>query len=47
MTSSGKVKIEEKEETKARLGRSPDVGDAVVLSLAPDVMPYKPLFATI
>ena len=46
-TSSGKIQIEKKEDTKARLGRSPDVGDATVLSFAPDVMPYKPLFATL
>ncbi len=31
----GAIQIEDKEETKKRLGRSPDRGDAVVLSFAP------------
>lgn len=34
-TSSGKLLLEEKEETKKRLGRSPDRGDAVMLAFAP------------
>lgn len=31
-TSSGKLRVENKEAIRARLGRSPDVGDAVILS---------------
>ena len=31
-TSSGKLKVEDKEQIRKRLGRSPDVGDAVVLA---------------
>lgn len=31
-TSSGKLKVESKEDIRKRLGRSPDVGDAVVLA---------------
>lgn len=32
ITSSGKVKVESKDDIRSRLGRSPDVGDAVVLA---------------
>lgn len=35
MNSSGKVQIESKDEIRKRLGRSPDAGDAVVMSLGP------------
>jgi hypothetical protein len=41
-TSSGKVVIESKDEIRKRLGRSTDVGDATVMALSPDVLPYKP-----
>jgi hypothetical protein len=33
-TSSGKIKVEEKDEIRKRLGRSPDHGDTVVMSYA-------------
>jgi hypothetical protein len=32
---TGKIRVEEKDEVKKRLGRSPDRGDAVVMTLAP------------
>lgn len=35
ITAKGAIQIEDKEETKSRLGRSPDRGDAVVLTFAP------------
>ena len=44
-TSAGKVLVESKDEIKKRLGRSPDVGDAVVMAYAPDTMPYKPMIS--
>lgn len=34
LTSSGKIQIEEKEEIKKRIGRSPDCGDVIIYSLA-------------
>jgi hypothetical protein len=34
-TSSGKIKVESKDDVKKRIGRSPDSGDAVVLAFAP------------
>ncbi|MBC9783537.1 hypothetical protein H1S01_03295 [Heliobacterium chlorum] len=37
-TSKGQIKVEEKEETKKRIGRSPDRADAVILSFAPVYM---------
>jgi len=39
-TSAGKLKVEPKDKVKARLGRSPDVGDAVVLAFWEE--PNKP-----
>lgn len=41
-TASGKVVIESKDEIRKRLGRSPDLGDAVVMAFSPDTPPYKP-----
>lgn len=41
-TSSGKIVVESKVDVKKREGRSPDVGDAVVMACAPDIPPYKP-----
>lgn len=35
-TSTGKIKLEEKDEIRRRLGRSPDFGDAVVMAFAGD-----------
>lgn len=35
INAKGAIQIEEKEKTKARLGRSPDRGDAVMLTFAP------------
>ena len=46
-TSSGKIQVEQKPDIKRRLGRSPDVGDAVIMAFAPDIMPYKPLVGLI
>jgi len=45
-TSQGQYKLESKEETKKRLGRSPDFGDALVLSLcsAPRLEDYIRFF---
>ena len=40
-TSSGKIQLESKEQTKKRLGRSPDVGDALVLLMAGDLIAVK------
>ena len=34
--SSGKVKLEPKDDLKARIGRSPDLADALVISLCRD-----------
>lgn len=39
----GVIQIEDKEETKKRLGRSPDLGDALMLSFAPVVTPITNL----
>ncbi len=36
-TPEGKVRIEAKDDLKARLGRSPDKADAVVMAVAGDV----------
>ena len=36
-TSTGKIKVESKEDLKKRLGRSPDAGDAVVMAYSPAV----------
>lgn len=41
-TSTGKVRVEEKEEIKKRLGRSTDTGDAVVMVMLPDAPAYRP-----
>lgn len=41
-TSTGKIRVEEKDEIKKRLGRSTDTGDAVVMSFAPDAPVYRP-----
>jgi len=38
-TSSGKLKVESKDDIKKRLGHSPDMGDAVVLSFWKDEKP--------
>jgi hypothetical protein len=46
-TSTGKIVIEEKKEVKKRLGRSPDTADAVILTFAPEQLPYKPLIGFI
>jgi hypothetical protein len=46
-TSAGKVLIESKDEVKKRLGRSPDVGEAVIMAYAPEAPPYKPLFGSL
>jgi hypothetical protein len=35
-TSSGQIKVESKDDIKERLGRSPDVGEAFLLSLMED-----------
>ncbi len=43
--NSGKIEIESKDDIKKRLGRSPDVGDAVVQAFAPDTAPYTPKVA--
>ena len=42
--TSGRTKVEAKEDVKKRLGRSPDLGDAVVmaLSVSPDEYVHKP-----
>lgn len=37
--SAGRIKVESKEETKKRLGRSPDKGDAYALAVFKDYMP--------
>jgi hypothetical protein len=37
MTSQGKIRLEKKEDIKARLGRSPDYGDALALTYAPEI----------
>lgn len=37
MNSKGQRVVEKKDETKKRIGRSPDRGDAVLMTLAPDV----------
>lgn len=37
MTSAGRIQIESKDDIKKRLGRSPDVGEAVILACASDV----------
>lgn len=44
ITSAGKIQVEPKDETRKRLGRSPDTGDAVCLACLPDTPAYKPLF---
>lgn len=44
ITSKGQIKVEEKEETKKRLGRSPDRGDAVVLAFALDRKPVYEIY---
>jgi hypothetical protein len=38
-TSSGKIRVEEKDQVKKRLGRSPDAGDALCLTFAPISIP--------
>ena len=38
--SSGRIKVEPKEVTKARLGRSPDDADALLLAFYDPVIPY-------
>lgn len=44
--SSGRIKVESKEETKKRLGRSPDKGDAYAMSVFEDYAPWvKPAAA--
>lgn len=43
VTGKGQIQVEEKDETKKRLGRSPDRGDAVMLSFAPDDVWEMPL----
>lgn len=40
-TSSGSIRIEEKEEVKKRIGRSPDAGDAVVMVFCPQEKPAQ------
>lgn len=40
-TAAGKMQLESKEQTKKRLGRSPDVGDALVLLMAGDLVAVK------
>lgn len=42
-TSSGRIKIESKDDMRKRLGRSPDAADAVMLALYPDQVPYRPM----
>lgn len=42
-TAGGKIQVESKIEVRKRLGRSPDVGDAVVMACAPDTPTYKPM----
>jgi len=39
-TSTGKIKVESKDDVKKRIGRSPDSGDAVVMAFAP-AEPYE------
>lgn len=41
--STGAIKVEDKDNIRKRLGRSPDVGDACCLACAPEELPYKPL----
>jgi hypothetical protein len=40
-TAAGKIQLESKEQTKKRLGRSPDVADALVLLMAGDLVAVK------
>ena len=40
-TAGGKIQLESKEQIKKRLGRSPDVGDALVLLMAGDLIAVK------
>lgn len=40
-TPGGKIKIEEKESLRKRLGRSTDAGDSVLLALMPDAAPFQ------
>ena len=42
-TSSGQIKVEGKDDIKERLGRSPDVGEAFLLSLMEDCQPIDNL----
>jgi len=46
-TSTGEVIVESKDDLRKRLGRSPDIGDAVCLTLFADAQPpleiYEPL----
>lgn len=45
ITSKGQIKVEEKDEMKKRIGRSPDRGDAVVLAFAPTmVLPESEIY---
>jgi hypothetical protein len=44
VTSSGKIQVESKDEIKARLGRSPDAGDAVVMAFWREKEPGEFLF---
>lgn len=41
ITSSGKILIESKDDIRKKLGRSPDVGDAVILAYSPDTPAYS------
>lgn len=44
-TSSDQVRLEPKDKIKARLGRSPDKGDAVALTFAERLRPARPSYA--
>lgn len=47
LTSTGKIRIEDKEKTRKRLHRSPNVGDSIVLSFKqPSGFSYRPSFTT-
>jgi hypothetical protein len=41
-TSAGQIKVEAKHDIKERLGRSPDVGEAFLLSLMSECQPIRP-----
>jgi len=46
-TSAGRLKVESKENVRARLGRSPDVGDAVVLAFWEPGLALEPALARV